>query len=143
MELDKTSQVRWLSHDADILLEVRARSLEELFRAAAVALVGSMVDTRTVTREDRRTVRVEGTDRESLLVAWLNEIIYLVSEGVFFPAAIGSLRIERTSLEADLHGECATPADERLQREVKAATYHDLQVSRAAGGWETRVLFDV
>jgi len=143
MEQTEKSRVRWLSHDADIPREVKAPSLEALFRAAGAALAASMVETKALERQDRRSVRVEGVDRESLLVAWLNEIIYLVGEGIFFPTGALSLRIDESAVEATLVGERGSRSDPRLRREVKAATYHDLSVRRTGAGWETRVLFDV
>ena len=143
MERTEKSRIRWLSHDADILLEVKAPSLDELFRAAGAALAASMVETRSLKRRDRREVRVEGVDRESLLVAWLNEIIYLVEEGIFFPARTDSLSVGESAVDAVLIGERGSRSDRRLRREVKAATYHDLSVRRSGARWETRILFDV
>ena len=136
--------MRWLEHDADILLEVEAPSAERLFALAAEALVEAMLDEgAAVAEREHRRVRLRADGREVLLVAWLNEIIYLVCDGVFLPASVRLTELTGSSLEAMLAGETPDGSRHRLAREVKAATYHDLEVSETDGLWRGRVLFDV
>ena len=77
------------------------------------------------------------------MVAWLNEIIYLIGEGVFLPASIEIRRLTDSLLEAEMAGESLDPERHHFLREVKAATYHGLDVTETERGWRTRVLFDV
>ena len=96
-----------------------------------------------VAEREHRRVRLRADGREVLLVAWLNEIIYLVCDGVFLPASVRLTELTGSSLEAMLAGETPDGSRHRLAREVKAATYHDLEVSETDGLWRGRVLFDV
>jgi len=138
---------RWLEHDADIRLELRAPSLEGLFLIAAEALVRVMIEDEEpgiepAPPERSRSIRLEGEDRESLLVAWLNEIIFLVDEGTLLPRSIRKIRIDDRSVTAEAVG--TAPGEGcRLVREIKAATYHGLRIRNTDGCWSGKVLFDV
>lgn len=78
---------------------------------------------------------------ESLLVDWLNELIYRVSEGRI-PEAVHVATAASGRLEAELLERPLGPA-EALRTEVKSATYHGLKVRRRAGRWTARVILDV
>jgi SHS2 domain-containing protein len=72
---------RWeqVQHTADLALRIHGRRLGELFVNAARAMFfqidpgGAQKSTATVEHQ----VRLQGMDRESLLVNWLNELLYL------------------------------------------------------------------
>jgi len=86
-----------------------------------------------------RAVSLEALDRESLLVEWLNELLYLAeSEGLLLSAfEIESLT--DTTLQGRVGG---IPAEE-TRSDIKAATYHDLALEEEEGGWSTLITFDV
>jgi SHS2 domain-containing protein len=140
---NERESVRWLEHDADVLLEVRAPSRERLFILAAEALVDLMLENERPLATEGRIVRLSADSPGDLLVAWLNEMVYLVAGHVFFPAAVRALSLSEAALEAKLAGVAGGPAFPRLAREVKAATFHDLELARAGDAWRARVLFDV
>ena len=48
-----------------------------------------------------------------------------------------------TALTAELAGEPYAPARHDVRTEVKAVTYHQLSVTRQAGGWVARVILDL
>ncbi|MFH1278857.1 MAG: archease [Candidatus Eisenbacteria bacterium] len=135
--------IRWLRHDADLLLEARAATEERLFALAAEAVVAAMTDRPPTEGGERRSVRLEAEDPEGLFVAWLNEIVYLVTAGDFLPARFPSLTVEEGSLSAEIEGGAPGPNGPSIVREVKAATYHRLRLSKGKEGWTARVLLDV
>lgn len=71
------AKVREIEHIADRAFRVRGRDLKELFTHAAEALIAIEGRRKSATPIAERPVDVEGFDRESLLVNWLNEILYL------------------------------------------------------------------
>src|SRR5207248_3291722 len=102
-------------------------------RLALEALVelGAVVSGRCRGRE----VKVAGTDRETLLVAWLQELVFLfeVEDLVFCAFEIRS--VSETELEAVARG-CAWPEERpRTGAAVKAVTYYGLCVEEADSGW--------
>lgn len=130
-------------HPSDAFLRLSASTAAELYRTAARACFSVMADLASVRARDEREVACEGADREELLVVWLNELIGLASaERVLFCEFDVAME-SQTRLRARVRGEPVDPARHTLYREVKAATYHQLSVRRAGGGWEATVLLDL
>ena len=65
-----------LDHTGDLGVLVRAATAEELFERTAAAMFALLADPEMVREELEETFRVEAEDRETLLVAWLSELLY-------------------------------------------------------------------
>ncbi len=137
--------VRPLAHTADVGFALEAENLEGLFQAALEGLLEVMFQNPPRRGKRRRTVVLEAEDLETLLVRYLNELIYLIQTKGFVPAK-ARVRIFPQEggfrLEATLLGE---PFQEGFgfQGEVKSATYHGLSVVREGGVWKAQVILDV
>lgn len=130
-----------LDHTADVSLRVWAPTLPTLFEQAAKGMMAQMLDLDAVPRTHRRRVHVDAGDRGSLLVEWLNELLYLreVEGETFVHARVTQLTA--TVLEADVEG---GQVDEKaVFHPIKAATYHDLAIREVPAGYEVTVVFDV
>ena len=118
-------------------------NLAEAFRQAALGLWSLMVDPATVRPRREVSLTAEAGDREALLVAWLNELLYLY-EAHGFVAADCAVRVDTEyALSAVVRGEDADPDRHVPIGHVKAATYHLLRVAPGARGWEAEVVVDV
>lgn len=133
------SPFREIEHTADWALEVWAPTLAELFVDAArgmQALAGAQAGAGAV-----RRLRLELTavDAEALLVAWLQELLfYTESEGLVFDLfEIESL--SSTVLRAQVVGRLAS----RLDKVIKAVTYHNLAIRATPDGFSVTLVFDV
>ncbi len=140
---------KFLDHTGDTAVEVRAADARELFCESARALAAIYVDAErgaAVERALERRVSLEAEDAESLLIDFLNELIYLFDADGFLCTSVEvlELRLERSSrLEARLEGEVFDPARHRSLTEVKAATFHGVAVEKTAVGWCATVVFDL
>jgi SHS2 domain-containing protein len=130
-----------LEHTADIGLRLTGGTLDEVFAAAAEGLAtleGSWFPGEGVERE----VEVRGGDVAALLVAWLDELLYLrdAEDVVFGGFAVDE--VDGGRLRARIR---VAPREGRIldAAGVKAATYHRLRVDRANGGWVADVYLDV
>lgn len=128
-----------LAHTADVGFRVRGATLPELFENAARALMS--FTTGQSAPEVRRVAEVTGEDYEALLVAWLNEVLYLFDSGELAPAEFQVLSLEPGRLTAAVTGRPRGAESWRLI--VKAVTYHQIEVKEAVGGWEATVYLDV
>lgn len=136
-------QFETFEHTADIGLIARGRTLAEVFEHAADGLVELTVDP-TGLREDIRTrVAVSAADQEALLVAWLNELLYLLDTQRFLPRRSRITELRNTHLTADLVGDTVDPERHAVRRMVKAATYHGLSLRQCNGLWEARMILDL
>lgn len=119
------------------------RDLAGLFVNAARGLWSLMVEPGTVRRERMIPVEVEAADRETLLVAWLNEMLYLYETREFVMADCVIRTLTDTALTAEMWGEPLDRMRHPMVGHVKAVTYHLLQVRPTAQGWEGQVVVDV
>ncbi len=130
---------RELEHTADRALQVWAVGLPELFAGAAKGMYSLMADLEGLVATEWREVRLEAWDRETLLVAWLNELLFFTEmEGLLFV----EVRIESlsdTALVAQAGGIHA-PA---TKAHIKAATFHNLEIVQDGTEWSTVITFDV
>jgi SHS2 domain-containing protein len=128
---------------ADKGIRAWGRDLPEVFVNAAQGLWSLMVEPGAVRPLQAYPVRVEASDRETLLVAWLNELLFLhEAEHV----ALSRFRVKRLSeecLEAVAEGEPLDRARHAPVGHVKAVTYHLLQIRPAGAGWVAQVVVDV
>jgi hypothetical protein len=72
-----------LDHTADVGFELEAPTLEALFDEARQALLMTLFEEPPKGGEGERLVRLSGPDRETLLVRWINELVFFVQEESF------------------------------------------------------------
>ena len=132
-----------IEHTADIGITVYGKSLEELFENSAYGMFSQMTDIKKVNPEDKVEVQVEGYDKESLLVNWLNELLYLSTTRKILFSEFKLRKIRNNSLSAEIRGEKINPKKHFLHLEIKAATYHNLKITKTKKGYQTTIIFDV
>ncbi|MBI4356190.1 MAG: archease [Candidatus Omnitrophica bacterium] len=133
----------YFEHTADVGLRVRGSTLEELFANAAHGMYGLLVESPPRALAERRTVTVEAGTVAELFVAWLKELLFHAATDRFIGAQFAFQTCTEQRLQATVAGGRFDPARHRLGKEIKAVTYHALQVEPHAGGWTAQVIFDV
>jgi len=117
-----------IDHTADVGILATGEDLREAFALAAQGMFSVIVELEDVAEVECREVRVEAPDLDSLLVAWLNETLFLFdAEGMVFKRFQVS-ELSQKSLRALCWGERADPEKHRFKTGVKAATYHMLRI---------------
>jgi SHS2 domain-containing protein len=129
-----------LDHTADVLIRAGGKNMEEAFANAAYALFDTMCDAESVLPKQTKKVELEAPDLEQLLVDWLSRLLFMcdVDDMLFSEFDI---TITGTKLKAKLKGERLDPDRHHLKTDVKAITYHMLEVDEAAN--TVQVLFDI
>ncbi len=133
----------FFEHTADLGLRVRAADLKSLFEDAGRGLTSMIIDNPADIRLDQEvSISIDGSETDYLLFDWLNELLYRFdSEGLLFGEF--NVELEPTGLKAIVRGEPVTADRHQLSREVKAITYHQLQVEQTADGWQAEVIVDI
>jgi SHS2 domain-containing protein len=134
---------RQISHTADIAYRIQGSSLAEIYINAAEALVATMTDRRRLRPQDQRDITVEAPDREALLVAWLNHLLYLYDVDGFLGRDFDILELQDDRLTARVRGEAFDPERHVSKTAIKAATYHHLELKPRDHGWQATVIFDL
>jgi SHS2 domain-containing protein len=132
-----------IDHTADVGIVARAASLPELFETAAEALFAFIVEPGSVENRAWLERTVEADDLDGLLVAWLNDLLAVFNAESFVPKTFVVDEVSASRVRATVHGEPADRARHVFRLDVKAATFHQLEVTREDGGWRARVIFDV
>jgi SHS2 domain-containing protein len=141
MEGASVSPFREVEHTADWALHVWAPGLAELFVDAArgmLALAGHAPLAGEPAAGAWRPVRVSAGDAEALLVVWLQEVLYLLESEGLACDHYRVLALAPTELQAEV---AARPA--RLDKVIKAVTYHNLAIRQTPAGYEVTLVFDV
>ena len=135
-----------IEHTADVGLELRAPTLDALFVDAAAGLCDVITEVARVEGREERAFEVAAEAPDLLLVAWLEELLYRFdTAGELFPHGKAQVAGDggAWSLRARMRGERFAPARHPLKVQVKAITYHGLEVARDEQGWRARVIFDL
>jgi SHS2 domain-containing protein len=113
-----------------------------MLESAALALVAIAIEIESVRATGPYPVAAEGEDRESLLVNWLNEVLYYVDgrRVAFRRFAMNDCRGLRAAGIG--WGEPRTQAHP-ARLIVKGVTYHQLAIVQNDGGWQCQVFLDI
>jgi SHS2 domain-containing protein len=114
-----------------------------LFANAGKALTATMTDRRRLRLQESRDITVEAPDREALLVAWLNHLLYLYDIDGFLGRDFDIIDLTPERLTARARGEIYDPERHVSNTAVKAATYHRLAIAKTADGWQATVILDL
>lgn len=128
-----------IEHTADWAFRAHGRDLSQLFASAACGMFELQGGAGSGESSVAREVAVSGTDRESLLVNWLNELLYLQETQHEAYCRFEILEISDTHLRARVHGRPHRP-EAKL---IKAVTFHGLTVRQSEDGWEATIVVDV
>ena len=138
-----TGRFEFVDHTGDLGVRVFGESLPRLFEQAAEALTFILTDPETIRIKETRKLLLQAKTDEELLITWLNEFVYLFdTEGLLFKA-FEVLSIHDHHLEALAQGEIYIEGRHPIKTAVKAATYHQLKISRHQGVWTAQVIFDL
>ncbi|NYT07412.1 MAG: archease [Methanomicrobiales archaeon] len=130
-----------LEHTADVRVRVKAESLEGLFSEAARALMVVMYGS-VEPGPMHRNIEVRAADLESLMHAFLSEVLYL-SEVEDMVVSGAEIRLTEGRLEGEVTGEPFSPVRHRGGMEVKGISLSGLSVSREDHTYTLEVIFDV
>ncbi len=131
-----------IDHTADIGIRLKRSTREALFRDAALAMFRLVIPEGGIQPAVERRLRVRGQDDEQLMVEWLSRLNFLFQTRLFVPAEI-DLCFYGNELRALLRGETVDPRVQPPALEIKAVTFHNLEVKRNGDGWSAQVIFDV
>ena len=130
---------------ADVAIESRGDTLEELFTASAMATFEVMSDTSSIQPKIKKNLHLEHSEIDGLLFDWLAEIIYL-KDSEFMLFGKYDLKITKDTnyqLDAEILGEEINQSKHDLRCDVKAITFHLFEVYEKNGKWISRFILDI
>ena len=132
---------------ADVAFEAMGNTREELFAAAAEALLNVMVaEPGTVKESEDLHLLLKNRELDMLLFDLLNELIFYKDAHTLL-LRVSSVNINLAdahfTLTAEAGGERPDPARHPLAVDVKAVTLHRFRVEETDEGWLAEVVLDI
>lgn len=142
-----------LPHTADLKIRVFAESLPLFFAESCVGMFQAIdpeprhpencfVQNELLVCKEfpkKHRLKISSTDQNALLVDFLSEALYLsdVHDEAYLKAEVHEL--SQTSIHATIYG---IPIN-RFAVEIKAVTFHDLNIEEIDGLWQADIVFDI
>ena len=128
--------------EADVGVHAWAATRGAAFAEAALGVFALIVGPEEVQEREHREVRAQADSPERLLVAWINECLYVHEIEGFVVHRVEVDACTETVVHGVLRGEEVDAARHQLGTIVKAATLHHVSVTEAAGRHDVRVIVD-
>jgi len=129
---------------ADAAFAAYGKNLNELFANAALAMFEVMVNTEQIKPRIEKEVEIEAKDLRGLLFEWLNNLlIFYGSENLAFSKFNVKTDEKNFRLKAKCFGEKIDPERHETKTEVKACTYHKMEIKKVNDKWRAQVIVDI
>ena len=129
-----------IDHTADMMVKAYGSTLEECFANAAYALFDQTVDLSAVGTEESVEIDVSGIDDEDRLYSFLSEMLFIEDCDNLILKEF-NVRFDGDRILCTAKGEKLNRDKHRVRSEVKAVTYHMMEVNREIPS--VTVIFDV
>jgi SHS2 domain-containing protein len=130
-------------HTADIGITAYGKDLAELMANAAYGMLTLIVNPQTVSTAATAKIELEERDDVTLLVVWLNTLLYELDVNHLLFSEFDLVISGETKLTAVCYGEKLDTARHKLKREIKAATYHNLNIVKLNNVYSAKIIFDI
>jgi len=134
---------------ADIGFIAYGNSLEESFENAGIAMFNVISDTKNVLHKDKITFSISSEDEVSLFYDFLEELLFFHETKFMlfskFEVKISKIEneFENFKLDAIISGEKFNWDIHKRGSEIKAITYHLMEVSNKNGIYEVKAILDL
>jgi SHS2 domain-containing protein len=129
-----------IDHTADMMVKAYGDTLEECFANAAYALFDQTVDLSNIGTDEEMSIRVSGIDDEDRLYSFLAEMLFIEDCDNLILKEF-DVSFEGDDVICKARGETLDRGRHRIRSEVKAITYHMMEIDRELPS--VTVIFDV
>ena len=135
-----------IDHTADIGLIAYGKNKEQVFINAAKGMFEIIAGGNKTLKENfYDKIKLEADNLEGLLFAWLNELLYIGETRLVILNKFQIKELSDFQIKAEVEGMKINPPSTKIEREIKAVTYHRLEIKKdeESGLWSARVIFDI
>jgi SHS2 domain-containing protein len=132
-----------IDHTADVGVKAFGKTLDEAFENAAKGMFDIITDKSEIEFVGQYKIELKADDLEQLLVDWLSELLFLHSaKNLIFSNFKVEIDQKENKLTGNLFGEKLDISKHKVGTEIKAVTYHMLEVKKKKP-YHVQVLFDI
>ena len=135
-----------LEHTADIGIMAYGKTKREVFINAAKGMFEIIAgETKNLKENFYDKIKLEADNLEGLLFAWLNELLYIGETRLVILNKFQIKELSDYQIKAKVGGTKIKPPSIKIEREIKAVTYHRLEIKKdeESGLWRAQVIFDI
>ena len=135
-----------IDHTADIGLIAYGKNKEQVFINTAKGMFEIIAGEKRNLKENYYDkIKLEADNLEGLLFAWLNELLYIGETRLVILNKFQIKELSDFQIKAEVEGMKINPPSVRMKREIKAVTYHRLEIKKdkESGLWRAQVIFDI
>lgn len=132
-----------MEHPADLRIQAFGKNLPDIFVNMALGMASQQLGIKKGggflrSDEKKEEIIIEALDRESLLVNWLNEILYRseVNKKTYIDFKVLEFKESPCRIRAEVSGVRLNVKKE----DIKAVTYHGSQIKKDKQGWTAVIL---
>ena len=136
-----------LEHTADIGIIAYGKTKREIFINAAKGMFNIIVgnNSNLINNNFSYKITLKAKSLEDLLVAWLNELLYISETKLVILNKFEIKDLSNSKIEAEVEGIKINPPSVKIEKEIKATTYHCLEIKKdeESGLWSAQIIFDI
>jgi len=139
-----------LEHTADIGMAAYGKTKREVFINSAKGMFEIIAGGNKISKENLREnfydkIKLEADNLEGLLFAWLNELLYISETKLVILSKFKIKELSDFQIKAEVEGMKINPPSVKIEKEIKAVTYHRLEIKKdeESGLWRAQVIFDI
>jgi len=136
----------FIEHTADLKFISYGNTLDECLKNSARAIFAAMLDLNSISPNNKKKIAIRAESLESLVHDFLSELIFLFSvKKMAFGRFDVNVKKEDDNyiLNAIAYGEKLNLKEHKIEKEVKAITYHDMKIEKKDSEWSIQVVCDV
>lgn len=138
---------RMLPHTSDAYIEAIGKSIEEAFEEAGKGMFSIILDLRKVKKREDKNIEISNAqDIQSLLYSWLEQLLIMFETEKYVPRESKVKIYEKDgvyTINATLRGERVSKSSHLFKREVKAITYHAMEILKDGDSYKIRFILDL
>ena len=135
-----------LEHTADIGIAAYGKTKREVFINAAKGMFEIIAGgTKDLKENFYDKIKLEADNLEGLLFAWLNELLYISETKLVILSKFKIKELSDYHIEAEVGGAKINPPSVKIEKEIKAVTYHRLEIKKDEESdlWRAQIIFDI
>lgn len=135
-----------LEHTADIGIAAYGKNKREVFINAAKGMFEIISGgTKNLKENIYDKIELEADNPEDLLFVWLNELLYIGETRLVILNKFHIKELSDFQIKAEVEGMKINPPSIKIEKEIKAVTYHYLEIKKDEGSglWRAQVIFDI
>lgn len=134
---------RVIDISGDVGLEAYGKSLEEAFTNMGMGMYSLLTDLERLEQKEVLKLKITADSLESLLVNYLNELIFHFDAYGFIGSKIEMDDFSQLHIDAKIYGDYFDPLKHTRGLLIKAATYHNLSINKLDDFYIITVIFDI